>query len=89
MSLSSILVISAVLGISDAFTVPPPSSTLRAPSLTSLQLSGNDGNEPDFVKQTIKMFGVLSLGSILAFNVADASASTFEASDDALCKSRC
>jgi hypothetical protein len=33
--------------------------------------------ESEFVKEAIKTLGVLSLGSILAFNVADASASTY------------
>lgn len=67
----------AVLGRSTAFTVAPRARKQVIP----LQLAKNDGS--DLIKQSVKAFGVLSLGSILAFNVADASASSMFLPDDA------
>lgn len=41
--------------------------------MTTLQLAKRDGS--DFIREAVKTVGVLSLGSILAFNAADTSAS--------------
>lgn len=67
--------------------VGPASGFLAVPSFASgkcdgcerltppFQASKHDGSEP--IKEVMKTFAVLSLGSILAFNVADASASMY------------
>jgi len=72
--LSVILVVCGALNVANAFTAPPSVSRSRE-GLTPLQLSKH--GEPEFIKEAIKGFGLLSLGSMLAFNVADASASTY------------
>ena len=83
MRLLSILLVGAALG-ANAFGVAP---RFRATTqLTSLQLSAAKANEPDFVKKAVKTIGALSLGSVLAFNVADASASTFVPHDATVSK---
>jgi hypothetical protein len=56
------------VGISDAFTANRSPVLPKAP----VQLAKH---EPEFVKQIVKTIGVLSLGSILALNAGDASAS--------------
>lgn len=58
------------VGISDAFTANRTPFGSRG--CEGVQLAKH---EPEFAKQIVKTIGVLTLGSILAFNAGDASAS--------------
>jgi hypothetical protein len=82
----SIILVGATLG-ANAFGVAP--RTRATTPLTSLQLSPPaNANEPGFVQNAVKTIGVLSLGSVLAFNVADASATALVPDDTAFSKSQ-
>jgi hypothetical protein len=81
----SIILVGATLG-ANAFGVAP--RTRATTPLTSLQLSPPaNANEPGFVQNAVKTIGVLSLGSVLAFNVADASATALVPVDTAFTSS--
>jgi len=84
----SIILVGATLG-ANAFGVAPKTRATTPTPLTSLQLSPPaNANEPGFVQNAVKTIGVLSLGSVLAFNVADASATALVPDDTAFSKSQ-
>ena len=82
MRLLAISVFVIAIGVSDAFTVnrAPFVSGQGCDRLTQMQLAKQ---ESEFMKHVVKTMGALSLGSVLAFNVVDSSATAYVQPPDA------